>query len=140
MASPATIRNALQTRLATIAGLRVYAQYPSQMNVPCAVLIPLVSEPEQTFGRGDLSRYEFDVALFVSAAGGMENAQTKLDPYLATSSTGGVFGAVAADRTLGGAVAATFVKGLSEYGLVEAEAGEQVAYMRATVKLECWST
>jgi len=140
MSSPGIIRTALQTRLATIAGLRIYAQHPSQLNLPCAILTPVVTEPEQTFGRGDLTRYDLDCTLYTNAAAGLEQAQSFMDPYLATSSTGGVFGAIAADRTLGGVVSTVFVQGLTDYGIEEPDPGGSLAYLRATVRLTVWST
>lgn len=137
MASPATIRDALASRLESISGLKVYPRWPrGGLNVPCAVIMTPSAEPEQVFGRGDLTRWDVSVHLFVSLAPDAEQAQRHLDPYLATSSTGGVFGAVAADRTLGGAVDTVFDRGYSDYAQQE----ELPEYLGATVNLELWST
>ena len=140
MASARTIRNALATRLRTISGLTVHPRVPDfgQLNPPCAVIQPVRQEPEQVFGRGDLSRWDFEVMVLTPAAGGRDPAQDRLDAYTATSSTGGIFGAIAADRTLGGTVDDTFIKSISEYGDVEIT--QDVFLMGCTVGVECWST
>lgn len=140
MASVSTIRNALGTRLESIQGLTIHRRVPDfgKLNPPCAVISPARQEPEQTFGRGDLSKWEFDVLVMVKGGQGREPAQDALDAYTATSSTGGIFGAIAADRTLGGTVDDTFVKSISEYGDVEIT--QDVFLMGCTVGVECWST
>ena len=56
----------------------------------------------------------------------------------ATSSTGGIFGAIAADRTLGGVVDHTFVKSMSDYGDIEVT--QDVMHLGCTYLVECWST
>lgn len=140
MASARVVRNALATRLKSVAGLTVHARMPDfgQLNPPCAVIVPVRSESEQTFGRGDLTRWEFEVNVLVPAAGGRDPAQDRLDVYTATSSTGGIFGAIAADRTLGGVVDDTFIKSMSEYG--DVEIAQDVMLAGCTVGIECWST
>ena len=140
MANLRVIRNALGDRLASINGLTVHRRVPdySQLNVPCVVIGPQRTEPEQTFGRGDLSRYEFDITVMVKGAQGRDAAQDALDTYTATSSTGGIFGAIAADRTLGGVVDHTFVKSMSDYGDIEVT--QDVMHLGCTYLVECWST
>lgn len=140
MASVRTVRNAIGTRLETISGLTVHRRVPdySKLNLPCAIISPARQEPGQVFGRGDLSRWEFDVMVLVKGAQGREAAQDALDTYTATSSTGGIFGAIAADRTLGGVVDDTFVKSVSDYG--DVEVAQDVMHMGCSVLLELWST
>ena len=138
MASPKIVRDALQTRLKSIAGLTVYPTWPNNPTPPFAVLEQVSAEHEQTLGRGDMTRWAVDVKLMVSLAAGYEQAQNSLDAYLATSSTGGVFGAIAADRTLGGVVSGVFVPSISGYD--QYEMGETLAYMGAIVRCEVWST
>ena len=137
MASPRTIRTALAARLRSISGLTVHPRWPNNLIPPCAVIDSDQSEPEQTFA-GTLTRWTFPVQLYVPQAPGFEQAQDTLDALLATSSTGGIYGAIAADRTLGGAVDTVFVKGHRDYGLQELAEGVYV--QAAVIDLEVWST
>ena len=138
MSNPRLVREALQTRLRSITGLTVYGTWPNQPQAPCAILAPSTIEYSQTLGRGDLAKLSTDCTLLVSLAGGYENANDNLDPYLATSSTGGVFGAIIADPTLGGVVSTTFIRAMSGYQ--QYEIGPDLAYMGAVISLESWST
>src|SRR3990167_1854692 len=99
MANPTALRTGLGVRLKTIAGLTVYNRWPGQINPPCAVIDMVRAEPEQTFGRGDLTKWDFQIYLFQPLGGGYENAQDRMDILLATSSTGGISGAIHGDRT-----------------------------------------
>ena len=136
--NPRTLRTGIATRLKTIKGLTVYERWPGQLNPPCAVVDVLEAEPEQVMGRGDLTRWTVNVHLFMSLAAGPENAQDRLDPLLATSSTGGVFGAIAADRTLGGIAHATFIKGHSDY--MPYVIDENISYEGVRTELEVWAS
>lgn len=142
MANPRTIRANLGTRLKTMSRLggRVYERWPSlgNINTPCAVIDFGGAEPEQTFGRGELTRWDLQVYLLVSVAKGLDLAQDELDPLLATSSTGGIFGAIAADRTLGGAVDTCFVRGYRDHQPIEV--GENLVLYSAVCDLEAWAT
>ena len=138
MANPRTLRTGLADRLKTLTGLNVYERWPGQLNPPCAIVSYTGGEPEQTMGRGDLTRWDFEVDLLIPLAGGWENAQDRLDPLLATSSTGGVYGALNADRTLGGSVDTVFVQGLEEDQ--QFEVGDGIAALGAAVEIEVWST
>lgn len=139
MANPRTLRTGLGDRLRTIAGLTVYERWPNQINSPCAVIDLIDAEAEQTMGRGELTRYDFDINLLFSLAGGWENAQDRLDPLLSTSSTGGVYGAIAGDRTLAGKAHSTFVKNLPrsyERRVID----ENLEYLGASVAVEIWAS
>ncbi len=136
MASPAAIRTALETRLRSIAKLNVYKRWPNQAEFPCVSVSRGAAEPEQVLGRGDLTRWRFD--LYVFAGGGYEVGQDNLDPYLATSSTGGIFGAIAADRTLGGTVHSTFVRRIGEDS--QFELGDDRLAIGAVIELEIWAS
>lgn len=140
MANPRTLRTGIATRLRTIAALPiVYERWPNQINAPCAVVDFVAGEPEQTMGRGNLTRYDFTIDLLMPLAGGWENAQDRLDPLLATSSTGGVFGAIAADRTLGGYSQGTFFKNLPQ-SYERRVIDENIELLAATIALEVWSS
>lgn len=138
MASIAAIRTALKTRLESIDGLQVYRSWAGNFNFPCAVIDRVHSEPEQALGRGELTRWGLEVYLLASLAPGYSAAIERLDPYLATSSTGGVFGAIAADRTLGGVVHSTFVQGYREDEQIDL--GSQLSAVGIVIELEAWSS
>lgn len=138
MGNPRTIREQLAVRLRSISGLTVYDAWPGITNPPCAVVQLADAQPEQVFGRGDLTKWDFAIYVLVSGAGGYDRAQQNLDPYLATSSTGGIFGAIAADRRLASTVSDTFVRGYRDYDAFDA--GDGVQYVGAVIDVECWST
>ena len=142
MANPRTIRAGIGVRLQTMSLLsgNVYERWPptGNLNTPCAIIDLSDAEPEQTFGRGELTRWNFNVHLLASVGGGLENAQDVLDPLLATSSTGGIFGAIAADRTLGGRVDTCLVKGYRDHQPVEI--GENLVLYGVVCDLEAWSS
>lgn len=138
MANPRTIRESLATRLRTIAGLNVYEGYPAIATFPCAIIHLGGAEPEQTFGRGDMTKWDFEVDLRVSPSPGPDIAQQNLDPYLATSSTGGIFGTIAADRRLNNTVIGTMVKGFRDYDL--RDEGDGILYVGAMIDLEIWTS
>ena len=138
MASPKIVRDALATQLRTISGLTVYPTWPNNPHPPFAVVEMAAAEHQQTLGRGDFTKWDLDIKVMVSLAPGYEQAQNSLDLYLATSSTGGIYGAIRADGTLGGVVGATFVPSISGYD--QYEMGESLAYMGAIVRCECWSS
>ncbi len=139
MANPAALRNGLATRLKTIVGLKaVYARWPSQFDYPCAVVGRGAADPEQTFGRGDLTNWRFSVTFLTTLAPGYEDAQDRLNPFIATSSTGGLYGAIHADRTLGGIAAGTFIKSLGEDDQLDLQA--DLSVLAYVAELEVWSS
>lgn len=138
MTTAAALRTGLETRLKTIAGLRVYRRWPGQFDYPCAVITRGRAEPEQTFGRGDLTKWEFEIYLLASLAPGYEMAQDRLDGFINTSSTGGVYSAIHADRTLGGIAAGTFVAGIREDEQVELS--DSLAVLGAVCEITIWAS
>lgn len=139
MANPKALRTGLANRLKKIQGLTVYERWPNQINAPCAIIDFIFAEPEQTMGRGELTRYDFDINVLYPLAGGWENAQDQLDPLLATSSTGGVFGAIAGDRKLGGAAHTCMVKrlpGAYDRRVID----EALELLGVTVAVEVWAS
>ena len=140
MANPRTLRAGLVARLRTIAGWHAYERWPSQLNPPCMVVDLIDAEPEQAMGNigGQLTRYDFDINVLYPLKGGWENAQDALDPLFATSSTGGVYGAIAGDRTLGGVAHSTFVRGLPrDYQRQVYDDGLEL--MAGTIPVEIWA-
>lgn len=136
----AAIRTVIGNTLAGINGLTVYSRWPrSQPSFPCAIVVRTRTETEQNFGVGNLAMYSYDVHLLASLAGGYENAQDTLDPYLTEStSTGTVYGVLNANRTLGGLVHSLFVRGVREDDQVDIT--PDLAALGVTVELEVWAT
>lgn len=138
MSNVNTVRTGLYNRLNTIAGLTVYRTWPNVIKVPCAIIKRAGMQPEQTFGRGDLTKYGFELFVFGSLAGGYENGQDNMDRYLAVTSTGGIFGAIAADRTLGGVVDTVFVREFREDD--QWTVAENVDFQGFVADVEVWTT
>ncbi len=138
MANPLVLASGIVDRLKTIKGLEVYNGWPDVVNPPCAIVDYAGQEPEQTMGRGDLTRWDFDIELQFSLAGGEANARQRMYPLLATSSTGGVYGAIHGDRTLGGLAGATFVKSYSKPERLIRE--DNVPVLQATIRAEVWAS
>lgn len=139
MSNPTALRNGLAVRLRTISSLKqVHTRWPSIIIPPCAIVTRGVAEPEQNLGRGDLTKWTFELYLFVTGAGGFENAQDLVDPYLATSSTGGIYGAIHADRTLGGVASYTSIKALREDA--DWQVAENVDFFGFVADVEVWSS
>src|SRR6266496_4990333 len=110
------IRDALQTRINTIAGLQVYDTMPEQVVLPAAIVYPSPG----TFltystldGAADL---EFIVIVLVSSAVD-DLAQDQLDNFLADSGALSIKAAVDADQSLGGTVDYASVGFAQNYGL-----------------------
>jgi len=130
------LRAGLANRLRTIAGLEVYERWPGQINSPSAIIGLNRIEPHYMMG-SDIRAWHFSIHLFQPLAGGMENAQDRMDPLLATSSTGGIYGAIAGDRTLGGIAHSTFVRAMRDYDVMGIN--EQLSYMGAVIDAEVWA-
>ena len=138
MAKFDAIRTALQTRLKSIQGLAVYDVWPDQISeVPCAIIQPMGGSYEETFGNAPAASFHrFAIQLYVSAAGGLTQGQRNLDPLLATSSTGGIYGAIGTDRSLGAVVWNTFVRGYHDYGPYGGDESTPPALMGVIVDVE----
>lgn len=118
MASIAGIRDGIQTRLDTIAGLYAYDVEKGAERMPCAIVFPApAGEWWEVANRA--RQYDFVVELHVSLVGGMRRAQDRLDGYIDPTAVGGVQAVILADQTLGGAVTVTAVKQFTAYGFSE---------------------
>ena len=139
MANPQALKNGLAARMKSISALKyVYTEWPDQIIPPCAIITRGEAVPEQTFGRGDLTQWMFDIYLFVTGAAGGQKGQLAAQPFAATSSTGGVFGAIAADRTLGGVCDTAFVKAMRED--TDWQVAENVDFYGFVAAVEVWTT
>ena len=101
MASLTALRDELQTRLATIAGLNTYDDWPDNFFSPGAIVLPVGSQPEQLLGAADYSLHLFEIVVAVTQAGGLKNAQQLLDAYTSNTGASSVIQALDGDRTLG---------------------------------------
>lgn len=100
--SLAAIRDALETRLATVSGLHVYDVWPDQLDPPAAVIRPTIVDAEQCAGSSGIVLYVFEVHIFTSLAPGLPAAQDALDALITARGTGSIEAALLGDTTLGG--------------------------------------
>lgn len=97
---PSQVRDALKTRLQTIAGLRVYEVIPEPVTPPCAIVGQLDFTFDIDNARG-LDQANVDIYVIVQRFS--ERAgQDKLDGYLAGTGATSIKAAIEGDRTLGG--------------------------------------
>lgn len=131
MATIADIRAGLATALRTILGLQVAdgGYWPDQMTPPAALPRISAGAYEQTFG-ADWETKDFEVIVAVALKGGLENAERAIEGYLSNTGAASIRVALAADRTLGGAVRYTRVHGFRDYDSAEINGQE---YLSATV-------
>lgn len=132
-----TIPQAIATRLQAVAGLHVYDRWPhnGQVDLPCVLVHLDRGTAPYAFGRGDFEPQTYQLYAFVSAAPGNDVAQDALDALLATSSTGGMYGALSADRTLGGRVSTVLVRGVDGYDVYRQAETEEYWGARMTVEV-----
>jgi hypothetical protein len=100
MTTLAQVRDGLEARLDTIAGLRVYDHVPENVHYPAAVIFP----PTHNDYRDDLGIGGYTVQIIVMLFVPANIDRKQLDLYALMDRTGAssVFAAVEADRTLGG--------------------------------------
>lgn len=112
------IKEGLQTRLATISGLRAYAQQPDNVNAPFAWPM-LESITYNGAMGGGLIIHTFTVSVVVGRAA-ERSAQNALDGYLSYAGVSSVRAAIEADRTLGGVVQNLIVETASNISTLDA--------------------
>ena len=134
MANIADIRVGLQARLATIAGLHAYTEWPDQVTPPAALIKAASAQHEQAFGGGDaITEMQIEVHIALALKGGLANAQRAIELYLSNTGTSSIRVAITGDRTLGGNVQYAFVRGWRAYDTVEINGQE---YLGAIVEVE----
>lgn len=138
MSGVSELRDGLKARLETIAGLTAHDVIPNTLegSLPVAIVQPASGRYEQNFGNGQLTIHKFEVDLFVGM-GDLPSAQDAMDRYLAASSTGGVYGAIHADRTLGGRAVTSFIRAYRKY---EIRDFGSVDLLGVTLDIEVWSS
>lgn len=108
----------IESRLATIAGLRVTEYVPDQVNPPQAFVgVPAVTEYRSTYGRGYFTM-EPTVTVLVSKNLDKQG-QLKLASYANVTGASSIVAAIEADRTLGGMVDECWVLSFRPLGLEE---------------------
>lgn len=116
MAAISDIRAGLATALRTISGLQVVdgGYWPDQVVPPAALPKIVGGAYEQTFG-ADWETKDFEIHLAVGFKAGLTNAQRAMELYLSNTGASSIRVALAADRTLGGAVRYTRIHGFRDY-------------------------
>jgi hypothetical protein len=112
------IKEGLQARLATISGLRTYAQQPDNVNAPFAWPM-LESITYNGAMGGGLIIHTFTVSVVVGRAS-ERTAQNALDGYLSYEGATSVRAAIEGDRTLGGVVQNLIVESASNISTLDA--------------------
>jgi len=118
------IKTGISNALATIPGLRAYAQQPDNINAPFAWPM-LESITYNGAMRGGLVTYVFTVSVCVGRTA-ERTAQTALDGYLSYESATSVRAALEADRSLGGAVSNLLVESASNIATMD---GNDATYL-----------
>ncbi len=124
MTARATVTTAIKTRLdaANITGLQVEPRWPKQLTPPlqgCVLVVDCTDiEYGLVFGGTDRSRLTVQLHLFVSMAGGLDNADSLLDPFISNTGGASILQAIRADAYLGSTVKyALPPTGVSEIGV-----------------------
>lgn len=138
MATPATIRTALQSTFQT-AGIAVHRTITEQVNDTVAVVIGFVLPREyQTFGTSTARKRKWEcVSHLVTDVADVEAAQDRIDPYLASTGSQSVFALLTDDKTLGGVVETLKVGDPEPFDM---ESVSQLGKWGVTWTLELWGT
>lgn len=107
---PATLQqqaDGLETRLATISGLRVFDHVPDNWATPCAFVVPDTVEYYNAFAGGDATHNW--TATVVVGRQSDRSSQRQLFEYMSYSGTKSIRAAIEGDRTLGGVVQSLLV-------------------------------
>ncbi|MGH6691103.1 MAG: hypothetical protein ACREF4_10570 [Gammaproteobacteria bacterium] len=100
MTTLAEVRDGLEARLATIAGLRVYDYIPDDAHYPAAIILPpVIPDYREDLGTGSV-RAIFPILLLVPRT--IDRMQLDLYPYIDRTGPKSIFALVEADPTLGG--------------------------------------
>ena len=120
-ASVLAVAQALQTKLATISGLRTFAYQPEQLNTPLAY--PALNQVmyHRSMGLGDV---QMDWTIHVIVGRYTDRtAHANLDAYLSATGASSIRAALEADATLGGVVQAVVVSSAADItSITEADA------------------
>lgn len=124
MTTRAAVCTGIKARLdaANIAGLTVQSRWPKVLSPGLAGCLCVVDATEieygLVFGSTDRSRLTIQLALFVSMAGGIDNADELIDPYLSNTGNQSILQAIRGDAYLNNSVQyALPPTGVSEIGV-----------------------
>lgn len=120
------IRDAIQTNLATISGLRTASEVPDNVNPPMAIVQLQSVDYNGAFANG-MTTYSFLVSVIVGRAA-ERTSQRKLNAYASTGS-GGIKDAIESDKTLGGNAYDVRVEAMTNIAAVSL--GENISYLSA---------
>lgn len=98
MTNITAMADGIAKNLATIAGIRTYAEIPDNPNLPAAIVSLNSVDYDQAF-QGGLTNYQFAVTVVVSRVT-ERRAQERVNELVSPT---GVKAAIQSDRTLGGA-------------------------------------
>ena len=118
MASIASLRDGLKTRLATIANLYTHDTIPDDVYVPAAIVgFPTTVAYDFSF-RSAVARYTFPVRVIAGRTTERES-QDRIDGLCSPDGASSVRAAVDADPTLGGVANSTRVVSARDFGVYD---------------------
>ncbi len=112
--SLAGIRDAIETALATVSGLRAYDTVPDKIEPPCAWVKPGSGRYHDTFSSASMT-HVFEVQVIIRRAGNVDEAQDKADTYLDPTGSSSLLAAIEA-ATLSTHASDIVVTGYRDYG------------------------
>jgi len=119
------IADGLETRLATITGLRVFDHIPDVFAVPCAFVAPQTVSYWNSFGGGDV-QMTYIVTVVVGRAS-ERSSQKSLYGYMAYSGGTSVREAIEDDRSLGGVAQTCIVQNADNIRMVSSGDADYLA-------------
>lgn len=133
MAAIQAVMLGIETRLATIEGLRTSPIQPDQINPPSAIVgVPPVAEYQQAFGRG---KYLIEPTITVLVSAAIDRVgQMALAEYAAITGLKSIPLAIRGDRTLNGSAEDAEVLSFRPLGLEEVG---QIGYYGGLFALRC---
>ncbi|MQB00555.1 MAG: hypothetical protein GEU78_09730 [Actinobacteria bacterium] len=136
MAAIQAVMLGIETRLATIEGLRASAISPDQINPPAAIVgVPAITDYQQAYGRG---KYLLEPSITVLVSAALDRTgQMALAEYAALTGAKSIPAAIQGDRTLNGAAEDAEIQsfrplGLEDVGLIGYYGGQFI--LRCMVK------
>lgn len=112
------IMSGLETRLATVSGLRTAEYMADQINPPQAIIgVPPVDNYHKTFQRG---RMDLSISVYVLVSANLDRVgQLLLAEYANPTGDKSIVSAIYGDRTLGGVVEDCMVRDFRPLGMEE---------------------
>jgi hypothetical protein len=116
MATLAAIMDGLETRLATVSGLRTYEYPPDNLSPPAAFVNLPTAINFDLAGARAADNYEFIVRVLVAKVSDRA-ARTKLAGYLNPTGSTSIKSVIEADNILGGAADSVWVRSAENVGI-----------------------